>query len=55
MISWDSYTVKYIKSYFIGNADKGFEESFLVEHDKAFRDILLPKAKNGFSLKRDKI
>jgi len=46
-----SDTIKYIKSYFISNTEKGFEESFLVEHDKAFQDILLPKAKNGLSLR----
>lgn len=45
-----SDTIKYIKSYFISNAEKGFEESFLIEHDKAFQDILLPKAKSGFFL-----
>jgi len=44
-----SDTIKYIKSYFISNTEKGFEESFLIEHDKAFQEILLPKAKNGFS------
>ena len=43
-----SDTIKFIKSYFISNTEKGFEESFLVEHDKAFQEILLPKAKNGF-------
>lgn len=46
-----SDTIKYIKSYFISNPEKGFEESFLVEHDKAFQNILLPKAKNGFPLR----
>jgi len=47
-------TIKYIKSYFISNTDKGFEGSFLIEHDKAFRDIILPKAKKGFSLRNDR-
>lgn len=41
-------TLKFIKHYFIENAGKGFEESFQIEHDKAFHDIILPKAKNGF-------
>lgn len=41
-------TIKYTKSYFISNAGKGFDESFYIEHDKAFQDILLPKAKKGF-------
>jgi len=45
-----SDTIKYIKSYFISNTEKGFEESFLVEHDKAFQDVLLPKAKNGIPM-----
>ena len=39
-------TIKYAKECFTRNA--GFEESFQIEHDKAFRDILLPKARNGF-------
>jgi hypothetical protein len=33
--------------YFIGNAGKGFEASFIIEHDEAFRKILLPRAKKG--------
>ena len=41
-------TIKYTKSYFISNGEKGFDESFYIEHDKAFQDILLPKAKKGF-------
>lgn len=41
-------TIKFVKEYFFGNVGKGFEDSFHVEHDKAFQDILLPKAKNGF-------
>jgi enoyl-CoA hydratase/carnithine racemase len=41
-------TIKFVKEYFSGNAGKGFEESFHVEHDRAFQDVLLPKAKNGF-------
>lgn len=49
-----SDTIKYIKSYFISNTGKGFEESFLVEHDKAFQDILLPKARKGFSLRNSR-
>lgn len=41
-------TIKFVKEYFVGNAGKGFEDSFNIEHDKAFQDIILPKAKNGF-------
>lgn len=43
---WD--TVQFTKAFFIGNSDKGFEDCFRVEHDKAFREILLPKAQRGF-------
>lgn len=39
--------LKFTKEYFIGNAGKGFEASFIIEHDEAFRKILLPRAKKG--------
>ena len=40
-------TLRYVKQYFIDDAGKGFEDSFHIEHDMAFQDILLPNAKNG--------
>ena len=43
---WDA--LKFSKAYFTGNAGRGFEESFYYEHDKAFQEILLPKARKGF-------
>lgn len=36
------HAVRFAKRYFIANAGKGFEESFQLEHDKAFEEILLP-------------
>ncbi len=36
-------TVEYTKGFFTGNTDKGFEESFQIEHDRAFRDFLLKR------------
>jgi enoyl-CoA hydratase/carnithine racemase len=41
-------TLKFTKQFFIGNSGKGFEESFIIEHDEAFRKVLLPKAEKGF-------
>lgn len=41
-------TIKFVKQYFTGNAGKGFEESFHIEHDLAFQDIILPRARKGF-------
>jgi enoyl-CoA hydratase/carnithine racemase len=42
-----SETLRFTKGYFLENAGKGFEESFRVEHDEAFREILLPRAAKG--------
>lgn len=41
-------TLTFTKSYFTANTGKGFEESFYIEHDKAFQEVLLNKAKNNF-------
>lgn len=41
-------TLRFTKEYLAGNAGKGFEESFRVEHDEAFRKILLKRAREGF-------
>ena len=41
-------TIRFAKAFFIGNSEKGFEESFNIEHDLAFEKILLPKAAHGF-------
>ena len=43
-----SDTIKFTKAYFIGNSGKGFEDCFEIEHDQAFREVLFPKAKQGF-------
>jgi enoyl-CoA hydratase/carnithine racemase len=32
----------FTKSYLLANSGRGFEESFLVEHDRAFREVILP-------------
>jgi len=32
------------KSFFLDNADRGFEASFSIEHDKAFQEFLLKRA-----------
>ncbi len=36
--------LQYVKGYLKDNANRGFEESFCVEHDKAFQEFLLKKA-----------
>jgi len=36
--------LRFIKGYLKDNANRGFEESFCVEHDKAFQEFLLKKA-----------
>lgn len=41
-------TLEFTKSYLINNSGKGFEESFYFEHDKAFQEVLLIKAKKEF-------
>lgn len=38
----------FAKGYFTANPGKGFEESFRVEHDEAFRKVLLKRAREGF-------
>lgn len=40
-------TLRFVKSSLVTSGDKNFEESFRVEHDLAFRDILLPRARRG--------
>lgn len=40
--------LRFTKEFFISNSGKGFEESFIIEHDEAFRKVLLPKAEKGF-------
>jgi enoyl-CoA hydratase/carnithine racemase len=37
-----AHALRFTKSCFLANAGKGFEESFLVEHDRAFREVILP-------------
>lgn len=44
-------TLAFTKAYLAGSAGKGFEESFRVEHDEAFRKVLLKKAREGFAKK----
>ncbi len=34
-------SLRFVKDYLISNAGSGFEESFGVEHDRAFREIIL--------------
>ncbi len=41
-------TLRFTKAYLSGNPGKGFEESFRIEHDEAFRKVLLKRAKEGF-------
>lgn len=36
-------SLQFTKRFFTENAGKGFEESFSVEHDRAFREIILKK------------
>lgn len=43
-----SDTLQFTKSYFTGNAGRGFEDSFQIEHDMAFRQYIFPGAKRGF-------
>lgn len=38
-------TIEFTKKYLVDNVGQGFEKSFLVEHDKAFREILLKRAR----------
>jgi enoyl-CoA hydratase len=34
-------SIRFVKRYLVDNQDKGFEESFQVEHDRAFEEIIL--------------
>ncbi len=36
-------SLQFVKRYFIGNAGRGFEDSFRIEHDQAFREIILKR------------
>jgi enoyl-CoA hydratase/carnithine racemase len=38
----------FIKTYMLDHASRGFEESFCIEHDKAFQEFLLRKASEVF-------
>lgn len=40
-------TLRFVKGYLAASGGKDFEESFRVEHDLAFREILLPRARKG--------
>ncbi|HEX8960450.1 MAG TPA: enoyl-CoA hydratase/isomerase family protein [Geobacteraceae bacterium] len=40
-------TLRFAKGFFTENAGKGFEESFLREHDRAFREVLFRKMTPG--------
>lgn len=40
-------TLRFTKAFMTGNSGRGFEESFRIEHDEAFRKILLKRAKEG--------
>jgi enoyl-CoA hydratase len=44
-------TLAFTKAVLTGDAGKGFEESFRVEHDEAFRKVLLKKVREGFAKK----
>jgi enoyl-CoA hydratase len=37
-----SQTLRFTKGFFTGSAAAAFEESFQVEHDRAFREVILP-------------
>jgi hypothetical protein len=38
-------TIQFTKKYLVDNASQRFEESFLIKHDKAFREILLKRVR----------
>lgn len=38
------YALEQTKHFFLDNADRGFEESFSIEHDKGFQEFLLKRA-----------
>jgi enoyl-CoA hydratase len=43
--------LQFTKGYLVGNAGRGFEESFYVEHDKAIQEFLLKRAPEEFKRK----
>lgn len=42
MLEAPAHALRFTKGFFVANAGLGFEESFQLEHDRAFREILLP-------------
>jgi enoyl-CoA hydratase/carnithine racemase len=44
-------TLLFTKGYLTGNVGRGFEESFSIEHDRAFREIILKRAEEGIKRK----
>ncbi|HUH65952.1 MAG TPA: enoyl-CoA hydratase/isomerase family protein [Syntrophales bacterium] len=45
--------LRFIKTYMLDHANRGFEEAFSVEHDKAFQEFLLKKASESFRKNKD--
>lgn len=43
--------LRFIKTHMLDHANRGFEESFCVEHDKAFQEFLLRKASEAIQEK----
>lgn len=43
--------LQFTKSYLVGNVNRGFEESFCIEHDKVFQGYLLKKASESLKPK----
>jgi enoyl-CoA hydratase len=43
--------LRFIKTYMLDHANRGFEEAFCVEHDKAFQEFLLKKAAEALQKK----
>jgi enoyl-CoA hydratase/carnithine racemase len=43
--------LRFIKTYMLDHASRGFEEAFCVEHDKAFQEFLLKKASEAMQKK----
>ena len=44
-------TLRFVKTSLSSSGGRDFEESFRTEHDQAFRDILLPRARKGLGRK----
>ncbi|OGP79859.1 MAG: hypothetical protein A2Z40_00130 [Deltaproteobacteria bacterium RBG_19FT_COMBO_60_16] len=44
-------TLRFVKTGLSSSGGRDFEESFRTEHDQAFRDILLPRARKGLGRK----